>query len=106
MTVAVPFAFGAAVYVSVPSAAMAGCTEKRPLSSLETTKVTVCDDSFGPALIFVAHARLCGPPSSSEVWLPPGVNDGASFTVVTVMVKVCAAEVSLPPLAVPPSSCT
>src|SRR5207248_1002324 len=84
---------------------MAGCTEKRLLLSLETTKVTLCDDSFGPALMPVAHATLCGPPSSNEVWLPPGVNDGASLTPVTLIVNVCAVEVSLPPFAVPPSSC-
>ncbi len=30
---------------------------------------------------------------------------GASFTGVTLIVKVCAALVSMPPLAVPPSSC-
>ena len=29
---------------------------------------------------------------------------GGSLTGVTVMVKVCGAEVSMPPLAVPPSS--
>ena len=34
----------------------------------------------------------------------PLVNDGASFTGVTVIMKVWAAEVSTPPFAVPPLS--
>src|ERR1043165_2074567 len=36
----------------------------------------------------------------------PGVNDGASLTAVTWIVKVIGADMSLPPFAVPPSSCS
>ena len=35
-----------------------------------------------------------------------GAGGGAGGAAVTVMVKVCAAPMSLPPLAVPPLSCT
>ena len=64
------------------------------------------DSSAGPALIAVAQpvtrlrARRPRPPSGSA----PLVNDGASLTAVTVIVKVCVALVSTPPLAVPPLS--
>src|SRR5207244_806061 len=55
--------------------------------------------------MLVAHAALYEPLSSSTVTLPPGVKLGASLTGVIVSVNVCGAEVSLPPFAVPPSSC-
>src|SRR5207248_2449971 len=43
---------------------------------------------------------------SPALTLLPGVNDGASLTGLTVMVNVCGAEVSTPPFAVPPLSCS
>ncbi len=49
-------------------------------------------------------ATDCAPASSVTVWSAPLVKLGASFTAVTVIVNVCAALVSTPPLAVPPSS--
>ena len=60
----------------------------------------------GPLLIAVAQLlEVCGPASSSTVWFGPLVKLGASFTGVTVMVKVCAALPLVPPLAEPPVSC-
>ena len=47
---------------------------------------------------------VAAPESSSTVWFAPFVNDGTSFTAVTVIVKVCGPLVSTPPFAVPPSS--
>src|SRR5439155_22553725 len=55
VTVAMPFAFGAGVKVSVPLAPTVGCAEKSVLSLLLTLKLTVCDDSFGPGEIAVAQ---------------------------------------------------
>ena len=49
-------------------------------------------------------ANDCAPASSADVRLPPDTKLGASLTAVTVMVKVCGAEVSTPPPAVPPLS--
>jgi hypothetical protein len=50
--------------------------------------------------------RLCGPASSSTVTVPcEKVTLGASFTGVTVIVKVFVTA-STPPLTVPPLSCT
>src|SRR5436190_78274 len=40
----------------------------------------------------------------AAVWSGPLVNDGGWLTGVTWMTNVCAAEVSLPPLVVPPLS--
>ena len=73
-----------------------------------TTKVSVWPLSLaGPALMPVAQpATVCAPASSSTVWSAPFVKLGASLTAVTVIVKVCAALVSTPPLAVPPLSCS
>src|SRR5439155_1642430 len=48
---------------------------------------------------------LCAPASSNTVWSVPLVKPGGSLTAVAVIVNVCAALVSLPPLAVPPLSC-
>ncbi len=49
---------------------------------------------------------VCVPVSWMTVWSGPLVNDGASLTGLTVMVNVCVPLVSVPPLAVPPSSCS
>src|SRR6266542_4734166 len=102
--VALPKAFAAGVKVSTPLGEIAGCAEKRVLLSFETWNATVWPDSFGPAEIALAHAAEKAPESSFTVTLPPPVNDGASLTGVTVMELVCGAEVSWPPLAMPPSS--
>ena len=65
------------------------------------------DSSGGPGSNPVAQpATVCAPASSSTVWSGPLVNDGASLTAVTVIVKVWMALVSSPPLAVPPLSWT
>ena len=91
----------------MPFEATAGCALKSALLSLLTLKVTVWPlSSAGPAEIAVAQlATLCAPASSLTVWSAPLVKLGASLTATTVMVKVCGAEVSTPPFAVPPSSC-
>src|ERR1044071_8115728 len=105
VTVAVPFASAATVNVSTPVEEIDGCALKRLLLLLLVLNETVCDDSFaGPALIAVAHAAEYAPESSFTVTLPPLVNDGASFTLFTVIVNVCDGDVSSPPLAVPPLS--
>ena len=72
-----------------------------------TTKWTVWPDSFaGPAEIAVAQpGKLTAPALSFAETSGPFVNDGASFTGVTLMVNVCGADVSLPPFAMPPLSC-
>ena len=61
---------------------------------LRHDEVSVCPASFaGPAEIPVAQpATVCAPASSKTVWFAPFVNDGASFTGVTVIVNVCAAD--------------
>ena len=78
-----------------------GPAEKRPALVLPvTSNVTVCPDSFGPALIAVAQPlTLCAPESSSTVWSAPFVKLGASFTGVTVIVNVCVALSCTPPFA-------
>ena len=53
-----------------------------------------------------ARRRVCAPASSSTVWSAPLVNARRVVDRVTVIVKVCGAEVSTPPLAVPPLSCS
>ena len=90
VTVAVPYASAAGVYVSVPSAAMAGCTANSALLSLLTAKSSACPASFaGPALTFIAQPTpVCAPQSSSTCWSAPFVNDGASFTALTSTVIV------------------
>ena len=53
----------------------------------------------------MAHPLIVvGPLSSVTVRSPPSLKVGASLTGVIVIVAVCAVEVSLPPLLVPPSS--
>src|SRR5262245_27317709 len=85
---------------------MAGWALNRPLLLLLTRNARVCPDSLGgPALRAVAQpGTVCAPASSSADWSAPAADAGASLTAVMVMVKVCAALVSAPPLAVPPSS--
>src|SRR5258708_2225690 len=57
--------------------------------------------------MFVAQlAKLCGPASSRTVSSGPLLKLGGSLTGVTLMTNVCAALVSMPPLAVPPLSCS
>ena len=74
--------------------------------SLPTVKLTACPASAaGPGEMPVAQpATVCAPASSRMVWSGPRVKDGATFTVATSIVNVWAALVSMPPLAVPPSS--
>ena len=64
--------------------------------------------SAGPALIAVAQpATVCGAGVFEHRLVGAlGEADGASLTAVTVIVKVCVADVSTPPLAVPPLSCS
>src|SRR5207247_1694526 len=71
-----------------------------------TLKVSVWPDSFaGPAEIFVAQfATVWAPTLAFTDWSGPLVNEGASLTGLTVMVKFFGADVSCPPLAVPPLS--
>ena len=85
----------------------AGCVENSALLSLLTTK-----SNPGPTR-WPGPARVGGPAGDR---LGAGVlvdrlvgalgEDGASLTAVTVIVKVWSAPVSMPPLAVPPSSWT
>ena len=104
-TVAEPLALAAGVKVSAPAAETAGWLLKSALLSFVTVKVTFWEPSPAPAEMAVAHpAMVWATASSSTVWSAPLVKDGASFTPVTVMVKVCVAEVSIPPLEVPPLS--
>ena len=105
--VAVPLAFAAGVKVSTPVGDTAGPAANRPgLVSPVMLKTTVWPDSLaGPGEIAVAHGLIvCAPASSSTVTSGPLVKLGAWLTWVTLMMKVCGAEVSTPPLAVPPLS--
>src|SRR5438270_836767 len=87
---------------------MVGCAEKRALLLLLTMKFSAWPlSSDGPAEMAVAQpATVCGSEERRVGWLAPLVKLGASLTEVTVMVKVWAALVSTPPLAVPPLSCS
>jgi hypothetical protein len=90
----------------VPVLLIAGSAEKRALLLVVTVKVSACPlSSAGPALMPVAQlAIVCAPALSADVWSAPFVKLGASFTAVTVIVNVCVALASMPPLAVPPLS--
>ena len=104
---AVPLASAAGVKLSVPSAATAGPALKSAALSLAVIlNVSTCPaSSAGPAEMAVAQAAIdCGPTSSKTDWLAPAVNDGSSLTPCHVIANVTLAEVSMPPLAVPPSS--
>src|SRR5438132_1662649 len=102
--------FGAEVYVSVafePMTVNAGPAENRPGLEFESiTTLSTCELSFeGPALIDVRKpGTLCAPLSSSTAWSGPFVNDGATLIGCTSLTNVCAADVSMPPFAVPPLS--
>jgi len=77
------------------------------LLSFETLKVRTWPASSAPPPGEMSVAKpgtVCAPAFSVTVWLGPMVKLGASLTGFTVMVKFCGALVSLPPLAVPPSS--
>src|SRR5712664_4686446 len=108
VTVAAPIAPAAGVKVSAPVADTAGCAENSAVLVVVTMKFSVCPlSSAGPALMLVAQpATVFAPESCGTVWSAPLVKLGASFTAVTLMVNVCAALVSTPPFAVPPSSCS
>ena len=66
--------------------------------------VIVCVPSSPSPMPVRKPATVCAAASSSTVCGPPTVNTGGSLTLLTVIVKVCGAEVSIPPLAVPPLS--
>ena len=51
-----------------------------------------------------AHGAEYALLSSKIVMSPPAVKEGGSLTALTVIVNVCAPDVSVPPFAVPPSS--
>src|SRR5207302_1109651 len=69
-----------------------------------TVKLRVWPDSFaGPAEILVAQNMVCNGASSLTVRSVPFVNEGASLTEFTVMMKD-RDDVSTPPFAVPPLS--
>src|SRR5262245_37482933 len=63
VTVAAPCIPVAGVKVSTPDGLTAGCAENRPLLLLLMLKETVWPDSFGPAVIAVAHAPEYAPES-------------------------------------------
>src|SRR4029077_10254479 len=92
VTVAVPFALAAVVYVNVPLAAIAGCVANSALLLLVTVKLSAWPiSSAGPALIDVAHAAtVWAPASSSTVWFAPAAKLGESLTetIVTLIVAV------------------
>jgi hypothetical protein len=95
--------------VSVPVESTAGPALKSAAFVLfVTSNVSVWPaSSAGPALIAVAQvATVWVPESSATDSFAPAVKLGASFTPVTVIEKVCAAETSTPPSAVPPLSCS
>ena len=107
VTVAVPIAFASGVNVSVPVVEIDGCTENSALLLLVTRKVSVCADSFGgPALMLVAQLMVWAPVFTSSDTAGPAVNEGASFTESTLIVRVTGALVSTPPLRPPPLSCS
>ena len=89
----------------MPVGEIAGAVENRlGLLLLVTWKSTICVLP-SPSLIAVAQpATVCVPASSSEVCAGPAVKLGTWLIALTLIVKVCGAEVSMPPLAVPPLS--
>jgi len=97
-----------AVKLSTPVGLTAGATLNKPgLLLAVMLKLSVCADSLaGPALIAVAQGlKLCAPAPTATATSGPTVKLGTSFTESTLMVKLCGALVSMPPLAVPPLSC-
>src|SRR5688572_21823772 len=92
---------------------MLGCTRNRALLSLLTRNETIWPASSkakgaGPAgygRMFVAQlGTVWAGEFSGTIWFGPPVKLGGSLTGRTVMMKICGALVSLPPLAMPPSS--
>src|SRR5215475_15046778 len=69
---------------------MTGCAEKSALLLFVTMKSNNCDDSSaGPFESAVAQGlTVCAPASSLTVWSAPLVNEGTSFTELTVIVAV------------------
>ncbi len=107
MIVALPNAFATGAKLNTPPAEIDGPLAKSDGLLFETTlNVSVWpDSSAGPALMPVAQFAEYEPESSSTVTSPPPVKDGASLTATIVIVNVYVVDVSLPPFAVPPSSC-
>src|SRR5688500_14477328 len=87
VTTALPNAFGADKYVSVPVGLIAGCTEKRFVGLVETTKVKAWDaSSRAPGSMDVAQAAtVCGPLSSRLMWLVGITKEGGSLMGMIVM---------------------
>src|SRR5262249_19088679 len=95
-----PVALFAGVYVRVPLGLTAGCSETKPLLLLLKKKLGVAPDSpAGPAEMLVPQfLPVCAIPLPGTDWSAPFVNEGASLTAMTLIAKVCGADVSLPPL--------
>ena len=106
VTVAEPLAFAAGVKVRVPPVSAGATLKSEGLSLVTERPLRVCADSFaGPTLKVAKPVTLAAPLSSSTTTLfVAKAMAGASFTGVTVRVKVCGALVSTPLLAVPPLS--
>src|SRR5438552_14054230 len=62
--------------------------------------------ALSTSLTVIVPSIAVAPCPSVNVNVPPAVSTGGSFTAVTVIVNVIAEEVSTPPFAVPPSSCS
>jgi hypothetical protein len=82
----------------VPEELMAGWAEKRELLLFMVAKFTVWPDSLaGPDEIAVAQFGTdCAPEFCATVWSAPLVNEGASFTGLTVMLTVAVFDVVSP----------
>src|SRR5437879_2681973 len=85
---------------------MCGACEKREGLSPVKRKAICCVLSFaGPGLMLVAQFVIVwGGAFSFRNWSGPLTNEGGSLTGLTRMVQIQGTDVSLPPLAVPPSS--
>ena len=104
---AVPFAFAASVYVSVPSAAIAG-------PAAEQRRVRVARHHERQHLARLIRRTLADVRRPTRHCLsrivfqaalvPTDRVAGASFTASTLMLNVNGVDVSTPPFAVPPSS--
>src|SRR5207302_322431 len=101
---------GTVWYDSVPAESMVGRAANRALLLVVTMKLTVWLDSLaGPGWMFVAQfGTFCtaGAALAEKFWSAPLVKLGGWLTWVTLMTRVAGADVSWPPLAVPPSSCS
>ena len=75
-------------------------------SVVETVVVTVpAAASRSATLMLFGPVKASGTPTPVDNGPAGTVLTGASLTAVTLITKVCGAEVSTPPLAVPPLSC-